>query len=112
MTISMLLTVVAFPFVLPLIISAVLWRKLNRRWLFLVVSFLCVVGLNYLVFDVMQYTLEPPPVTADNVVTSIEAFARNRQVVVLIADGIVLVAGLPLLYWLFLALRFRNAADR
>ena len=105
MTITTLLAAVAFPFLLPLIVSAVLWRKLDRRWLFLVVSFFCIVGLDYLVFDVMQYTLEPPAVTADDVVPSIEAFARNRQMVVLIADAVVLVAGLPLLYWLFTALR-------
>jgi hypothetical protein len=110
MTITTLLAVIAFPFVLPFIVSAVLWRKLDRRWLFLVVSFLCLASIDEMSFEGVWALLEPTVSTKGtaNAVDALTAYSHMRIVSLLIADAVVVVIGLPLLYWLFTALRRRS----
>ncbi len=112
MTITTLLAAVAFPFLLPFIVTAVLWRKLDRRLLFLAVSFFCVIGIDYLAFDIFNNALEPHTVDPEsgNLVEAIEGYAHSRHIALLLTDTIVLVLGLGLMYWLFTALR-RDAAE-
>ncbi len=109
MTISMLLAVVAFPFVLPLVVTAVLWRKLDKRWLFLVVSFLSLASIDQMFFEgiwaVLQRNNSAPGTTSD--VDALIAYSHARILALLAADALVVAVGLPLLYWLFTALRRR-----
>ncbi len=107
MTITTLLATLLFPIAVPFIATAVFWRKLDRRWLFLVVSFFSIVGMDYLAFDVLNNALDPHIVTAEsgNVVASMTEFAHSRHISMVLTDAVVAVVGLPLLYWLFTALR-------
>lgn len=107
MTITTLLAALVFPFVLPVAVSALLWRKLNRRWLFLVTSCFCIVGIDETAFAVLRELVVPnvvdgSPTTQGGGWTAITHF---RLVALLMTDIVVGVLGLPLLYWLFSALR-------
>ena len=113
MNLTTLLLVVGFPFLMPLIVTAVLWKKLERKWLYLVVSILCIAGIADLSLASLRDWLVPAmpdPLPSDLLGFNIET-AHQDHVAMLLADAIVLAIGLPILAWLFAALRRPSSAS-
>jgi hypothetical protein len=107
MNLTTLLLVTGFPFLVPIVASAVLWRKLDRKWLFLVVSVLCIFAIANLSLDGLRDLLVPPPpdpLPVDLLSFNIET-AHQNHLAMLLTDAIVLVVGVPLLAWLFSTFR-------
>ena len=107
MTLETLIVIVGFLFLVPLAASAILWRKLNRRGLFLVVSFLsmtAIADISLSLFSDWLIPASPNPLPADLLTFNIQS-GHQTHVAMLLTDVVVLVIGVPLLAWLFAALR-------
>jgi hypothetical protein len=84
-----------------------LWKKLQRRWLFLVVSMLCFAAIADLSLEWLRDALTTPiptPLPSNLLSFSMQA-AHQMHVAMALTDAIVLIVGVPLLVWLFAALR-------
>ena len=107
MTLETLIFVVGFPTLAPLVVSAILWRKLDRKWLFLVMSFLCIAAIadfSLSLFSDWLVPTIPNPLPADLLAFSVHLGHQSR-LAMLLTDAVVVAIGIPLLAWLFAALR-------
>jgi hypothetical protein len=107
MTLETLMLVIGFPFIVPLVSTAIVWKKLNRRWLFLVVSFLSLAFIGDMTFAILHDLIVPDlphPIPPNSLSLSVEQ-SHGNLIAMIATDAIVLVLGIPLIAWLFSALK-------
>ena len=107
MTLSTLIVIVGFAFLVPVVTAAVLWKRLNRKWLFLMVSLLSIVAVADLSLSVFRDWLVPamPDTLPSDLPNFNIELARQNQMAMVLVDAVVLIVDVPLLGWLFAALR-------
>jgi hypothetical protein len=97
----------ATPILLSCAATVLVWRRISRPFLFACVSLLVLFGIDGLVRARVTHWLLPPlGCPADSrLIASPQMIAANVEHAMLIVAASVIVCGLPLLYWIYLALR-------
>ena len=100
MSTFMLGLLINLPFVVALIATAVVWRTIQRRWLFLIAATLSLLGLQSLITPVSIGIFMPNGGGLTRAVV-IDSFTYSVRV----AAVAILVPGVPYLWWLRYAFR-------
>ncbi|WP_347262596.1 hypothetical protein [Rudaea sp.] len=109
MNLIALLLLTSFPIIFAVLVSAVLWKRLRWKALFVVVCVLALSGLGDIGYQIISGILAPPlPNPVPNSIALAKTMASASILSMALADGLVVLIGIPLSRWLFSALRKQN----
>ena len=106
MSLATLLLLTLFPIILAALISAILWNRLERKALFLIVcvlAFFFIEDIGYQIISGILVPVLPDPIP--NSLALSKQMASTSILSLALSNAVVLVVGVPFSYWLFSALR-------
>ena len=110
MNLFILLLLTSFPLIFAVLVSALYWQQLERKALFLVVCALAFFFIGDIGYQIISGILVPPlPDPIPGSLALAKTMASTSILSMALADGLVVVLGIPFSRWLFTALRKKSA---
>jgi hypothetical protein len=109
MNLITLLLLTSFPLIFVALVSAFFWKRLERKTLFLVACALAFFFIGDIGYQIISGILVPPlPDPVPNSLALSKTMASTSILSMALADGLVVILGIPFSRWLFTALRKKN----